>query len=905
MAEKIDCTLDDVIEALKSINASDREEWLLAGMAIKSEFGGGGQSVWLDWSSSYPKFKEKEALSVWKSFKKSGIGIGSLFNLALQRGFKFSHQEKSPEEKAAFAAECEARRVAREAEIQLEEEAALRWAGVISQTARDLVVQLKPLGNSPYLGQKRVGAYGIYFAPHSFVIRTNKDFTTTIFSGGDQVTQFFKSRTEDDSFVFFKRGSILIPLRDLNGELQNLQIIFNDGKKKRFLTHGRKSGYFHVIGTITPGSPLIFCEGYATGASIHAATGWPVVVCFDAGNMPVVAALFKSFPNRKLFAGDNDWETAQQEGKKNTGLIKAQEAAAIGGDAWCVPRFDGFSDATGLSDFNDLHVAAGLEFVLMQLQEALNNWIKNGATVEPSSSFDAPPDYGDIPAEAYEDYEQSDLHNGINHEMGVRKQAKGGKTVFSIQILLERFNFIVQDGSVWDTETESIIKKIAFNDLVGKSLAEEWRAHSERIDINAGEIQAIKIKRARELREARYSQSERWKLKFTYNERGEIKSDIGNARLVLEFDEEWKGVIAYCQFSYRVLKRKAPPFPNGSEGEWSDADTDRFRIWLNEKYRFTPKTADALGAIVVTAEANGFHPVREYLKGIEWDGELRLDRWLTTYLGAESTLYNSLVGRMFLIGAIARVMQPPVKMDNVLIFEGLQGLGKSTALRILSDPWFTDTPLVLGDKDGFQQMQGVWIIELAELDSFNRAEHTRAKQFFGSQTDRFRPSYGRMTVTFPRQCVFAGTTNQAEYLRDATGNRRYWPVKCSAMNALDLQRDRDQLWAEAFAAYQAGDKWWPSDAHKSIFEDQQERRFEADVWEELIDKWLLNITRNRVMMHEIMEEALGLEASQMKPPEQKRVGQIMAHLNWVKVRARVGGGRETAYERPVATNMAA
>jgi predicted P-loop ATPase len=246
-----------------------------------------------------------------------------------------------------------------------------------------------------------------------------------------------------------------------------------------------------------------------------------------------------------------------------------------------------------------------------------------------------------------------------------------------------------------------------------------------------------------------------------------------------------------------------------------------------------------------------------------------------------------------------------VKMDNVLIFEGLQGQGKSTVLAILSNPWFTDTPLVLGDKDSFQQMQGVWMIELAELDSFNRADHTRAKQFFGSQIDRYRPSYGRMTQTFPRQCVFAGTTNQAEYLRDATGNRRYWPVKCTGVDAQALRRDRDQLWAEAFVAYSGGEKWWPSNTHTPLFEDQQEKRFDVDVWEALIDQWLCATTKPRVMMHEIMAEALCLEASQMKPPEQKRVGQIMAHLGWVKVRARVAGGRETGYERPAGQPQAA
>lgn len=909
-----DCSLDDVSSALSFLDYDDRDTWLMAAMAIRAEFGEGGFSTWDDWGAKSKKHKDKIADAVWKSCSGSGIGIGSLFDAAIKEGWVPEKREYTLEEKAAFAKECAERRAKRELEIAQEEADKQRWYGVVAGAANKLLPALKPVGNSPYLGIKRVGAFGIYFAPESFVIRTNKNFTVDILQGPAATKDFFDKRKslteaekEENPFHYFKRGSILVPLHDYQGALHNFQIIFNDGKSKQFLRNGRKSGFFHLIGEISSHKPIVFCEGYATGASIFMATGWPVVVCFDAGNMPVVAAQFSQLPHRKIFAGDNDWETALKEGKKNTGLIKCQEAAKIGHGTWCVPEFIG--DAAGLSDFNDLHVTAGLDKVKEQLQAAALIY-GTGTDNNPSSNdcdTHQPPDYGEVPPPDYDDYFSSQENPAIavNQPPEERQPVKGEKSVFTLQILLKRFSFVIQDASVWDVETETQIKKSAFNELVGKPLADEWRAHLERLDINQSDIQAVKNQRAREKREALYSDDERWKFKFIYNDSGEIKADIGNATLVLEHDPRWRGVLGHCDFSYRVLKRSLPPFANSSLGEWTDADTDRLRIWLAENYRFTPKTADALGAVVVVAEANNFHPVREYLTGLVWDRVPRLERWLHSYMGAEASAYSALAGKMFLIGAVARVMRPPVKMDTVLIFEGLQGLGKSTALKILGGEWFTDTPLVLGDKDGFQQMQGVWIIELAELDSFNKADHTRAKQFFGSQVDRYRPSYGRLTKTFARQCVFAGSTNQDAYLRDATGNRRYWPVACTCVLADALAKDRDQLWAEAFHRYNEGEPWWPAEENRELFEEQQDKRFDTDVWEELIYNWLMSTTKNRVLISEIMSEALNMDAAQMKPPEQKRVGHIMAHLGWDKVRARVPNGRETGYERPAAWKIAA
>ena len=392
---------------------------------------------------------------------------------------------------------------------------------------------------------------------------------------------------------------------------------------------------------------------------------------------------------------------------------------------------------------------------------------------------------------------------------------------------------------------------------------------------------------------------------------GSFAANIFNTQHILANESKWQGVLGYCEFSYRVIKRKPPPFEGSEAGEWTDADTDRLRIWLCQHYGFTPRTADADGAVLVVAQGNAFHPVREYLEALEWDGMTRVGQWLNIYMGAGSVSedtaererymrYLSLAGTKWLVAAVARVMQPPVKADCVMILEGLQGVGKSTCFAILGGDWFTDTHFALGEKDGYQQMQGSWICELAELDAFNKAESTRAKQFFSSKEDRYRPSYGRRVMAFARQCVFGGSTNQDGYFKDPTGNRRYWPVVCHKPDLVALRRDRDQLWAEALHLYREGVKWWVLEDEKVLFEAEQEARYTGDAWEDAIREWLLEekALNDFHTTVEIMRGALKMDYVQMKPPEQTRVGVVMARLGWKRVRRQTGGQRQWGYLRP-------
>ena len=212
-----------------------------------------------------------------------------------------------------------------------------------------------------------------------------------------------------------------------------------------------------------------------------------------------------------------------------------------------------------------------------------------------------------------------------------------------------------------------------------------------------------------------------------------------------------------------------------------------------------------------------------------------------TYLGRRDTPLNRAIGSRWMISAVARIMQPGAKVDHMLILEGPQGTKKSSALKMLAGAdWFTDELAEIGSKDAAQQMRGIWIIEIAELDAISRAEVSRIKAFLSRTTDRYRPPYERYVVEVPRQCVFAGSVNPDTYLRDETGNRRFWPVRCGNINLDALSRDRDQLWAEAVARYRDGTIWWLNEAE--LIADakiEQDQRYQADAWDARIDRWLV------------------------------------------------------------------
>jgi putative DNA primase/helicase len=315
------------------------------------------------------------------------------------------------------------------------------------------------------------------------------------------------------------------------------------------------------------------------------------------------------------------------------------------------------------------------------------------------------------------------------------------------------------------------------------------------------------------------------------------------------------------------------------------------------------------------------HPVRDYLGSLTWDGVPRLEPWVCRYLGAEDTPLNRAFGSLWMISAVARIMRPGVKVDHMLILEGPQGAKKSTALKVLAgEDWFTDELAEIGSKDAAQQMRGVWIIEIAELDAIGRAEVSRIKAFLTRTTDRYRPPYGRHVVTVPRQCVFAGSVNPDTYLRDETGNRRFWPVRCGPIDLDGLRRDRDQLWAEAVARHRDGAIWWLEDPALIVAAGaEQDARYQADAWDTLIERWLAFEKRrvnhghggyddwrdeeverdaplSDVSVGEILQHAIGIEPGRWSRADQMRVTAYLKANGWRKYQARVGAGRGSARE---------
>lgn len=320
---------------------------------------------------------------------------------------------------------------------------------------------------------------------------------------------------------------------------------------------------------------------------------------------------------------------------------------------------------------------------------------------------------------------------------------------------------------------------------------------------------------------------------------GAPKSTMDNVWIILENDPRLKGRFALNEFAGRgEVLAPLPWADRDGRRLWGDNDNQGLYWYLEKFYQITGN-GKIDGALSLHSEKHAFNDITSYLSGLRWDGTPRLDFLFIDYLGAEDTPYVRAVTRKSFTAAVARAVRPGTKFDNMTILSGPQGIGKSTLLDIMSRGWFNDGIRTFEGKEASELLQGVWLVEISELDAFRRTDVSRIKQFLSQRADRFRAAYGRHVKEMPRRCVFFGTTNTGDYLQDRTGNRRFWPVDVGLRTAKksvwnDLPEEIDQLWAEAVVRWQLGEPLYLTGNLAEAAKLQQEGHREVGAREGLI-----------------------------------------------------------------------
>ena len=332
--------------------------------------------------------------------------------------------------------------------------------------------------------------------------------------------------------------------------------------------------------------------------------------------------------------------------------------------------------------------------------------------------------------------------------------------------------------------------------------------------------------------------AEWWSLLRVDPETGKPVPTSSNAIIIIANDPDLSGLLAFNEFSSRAVILHSPPSTAGGTTvgpfprAWEEADRVFVLAYFQRSYNSRFKMDVIAASMLAAAALKRFHPVRDYLDGLIWDEQPRIGSWLSDAFGAALDPYHHAVASKFLVAAVKRIRHPGCKFDSMMVLEGSQDIGKSRACRALfGSDWFSDTlPADVSGRDISDALQGLWGIEFAEIEHLLRSEPETIKAFLSRQVDRYRPSYGRTQVERPRQCIFVGTTNQDDYARDSTGNRRLWPVRCDFVDVGWIEKWRDQLWAEANHRSESASLWLDDSVAREAAIQQQAARQDEDPW---------------------------------------------------------------------------
>lgn len=361
-----------------------------------------------------------------------------------------------------------------------------------------------------------------------------------------------------------------------------------------------------------------------------------------------------------------------------------------------------------------------------------------------------------------------------------------------------------------------------------------------------------------------------WAADLRRGGKGEVLSTFGNLCLILRHADEYAGRLAFDAAALTTTLDRRP---------LRDADVGRLREEIERRWTLTPSTENLRTAMLTVAEERRYNPVQDYLNGLRWDGVRRLDAVAREIVGVEpgSQPLAAVMLRKWFISAAARALAPGCKVDTVLVLVGRQNAGKSRFCKTLAGEWFSDTHMNLNDKDSFMQLAAAWISEWAEIESIMRARVAAdVKKFLTSQFDTYRLPFARAVERVPRASVIVGTTNQDRFLDDETGSRRFWIVRVpAAVDLALLAQRRDALWAEAVAAYRAGEPWWLGEADEAAREAAADAYYVHDGWDEPVRKWLRANHRENYTTHEVATGALRLEPRDQHDVATRRIAKVL------------------------------